>query len=97
MNDISATVEVLAAHTGRGDLAVGTMVGDAGYDSEHNLAAQGPDRLIADGKRRDVDQRAATTPATGDPPEDASRREQMNHRLRTPEGYALYKRRAPLI
>lgn len=97
MNDIAAIVEELSARTGRGDLVVGTMVGDAGYDSEHNLSAKGPDRLIADGKRRHIDERAATDPATGEPPADASRREQMNHRLRTTEGYALYKRRAPLI
>jgi len=97
MNDIAANVEELSARTGRGDLVVGTMVGDAGYDSEHNLSAEGPDRLIADGKRRHIDERAATDPATGEPPADASRREQMNHRLRTTEGYALYKRRAPLI
>lgn len=97
MNDVTATVEQLAVRTGRDDLTVGTLVGDAGYDSEHNLAAEGPDRLIADGKRREIDQRAATDPATGDPPQDARRREQMNHRLRTSEGHALYKRRAPLI
>lgn len=73
------------------------MVGDAGYDSAGNLIAPGPDRLIADGTRRAVDQRATTDPATDDPPADASPREQMNHRLRTPDGHALYKRRAPMI
>lgn len=97
MNDVTATAEHLATSTGRDDLTVGTMVGDAGYDSADNLAADGPDRLIADGKRRAVDQRAATDPATGDPPDDASPRERMNHRLRTPEGHALYKRRAPMV
>jgi Transposase and inactivated derivatives len=97
MNDVTATAQTLADRTGRDDLQVGTMIGDAGYDSDDNLAAEGPDRLIADGKRHTIDQRAATDPATGDPPEHASHREKMNHRLRTPEGRALYKRRAPMV
>jgi transposase len=98
LNDITATAHTLASRTGRDDLRqVGTLLADAGYDSDDNLAADGPDRLIADGKRHTLDQRAATDPATGDPPEDASPREQMNHRLRTPDGNALYKRRAPLV
>jgi hypothetical protein len=98
MNDVTATAHTLTQRTGRDDLRqVGTMIGDAGYDSDTNLTAEGPDRLIADGKRHTIDQRAATDPATGDPPEDASPRQQMNHRLRTPDGHALYKRRAPMV
>ena len=87
----------LKRETARALRQVGTMVGDAGYDCDTNLAAAGPDRLIADGKRHTIDQRAVTDPATGDPPEHASPREKMNHRLRTPEGHALYKRRAPMV
>ena len=94
---MAATAQTLAERTGRDDLKVGTLLADAGYDSEANLTAEGPDRLIADGKRHTLARRAATDPATGDPPEDASPREQMNHRLRTPEGHGLYKRRSPLI
>lgn len=98
MNDVTATAHTLAERTGRDDLQqVGTMVGDAGYDSDANLAADGPDRLIADGKRHTIDHRAATDPATGQAPADASAREAMNHRLRTPEGHTLYKRRAPMV
>lgn len=97
MNELTATALILADRTGRDDLTVGTMVGDAGYDSADNLAAQGPDRLIADGKAHAINQRAAADPATGDPPELASLREKMNHRLRTPEGHTLYKRRGPMI
>lgn len=96
MNDVTTTADTLAARTGRDDLTVGTMIGDAGYDSADNLAADGPDRLIADGTGRAVAKRAATDPATGDPPTEASPREKMNHRLRTAEGHALYKRRAPM-
>ena len=96
-DDVTATADLLARRTGRTDLQVGTMIGDAGYDSDDNLAAEGPDRLIADAKRHQIDQRAASEPATGDPPEDATPREKINHRLRTPEGHALYQRRAPMI
>jgi transposase len=97
LNDLTATAEHLARRTGRTDLTVGTMLGDAGYDSTDNLTADGPDRLIADAKRHTLAQRAAADPATGNPPEHASAREKMNHRLRTPDGHALYKRRAPLV
>jgi transposase len=98
MDDVVAAAQTLAERTGRDELRqVGTMVGDAGYDSDANLAAQGPDRLIGDGKRHTIDHRAVTNPTTGDPPEHASPREKMNHRLRTPEGHALYRRRAPMV
>ncbi|MQA24996.1 MAG: DDE transposase [Micromonosporaceae bacterium] len=97
VNDVVATAAELARRTGRDDLQVGTMIGDAGYDSAANLDADGPDRLIPDAKRRAINQRAATEPAAGDPPEHTTGREQINHRLRTPEGHALYKRRAPMI
>lgn len=98
MNDVTATAQILAERTDRDELRqVGTMVGDAGYDCATNLTAAGPDRLIADSKRHIIDQRAVTDPATGDPPEHASPRAKMNHRMRTPEGHALYKRRAPMV
>ncbi len=96
-DDVTATAAHLAERTGRTDLTVGTMVGDAGYDSDTNLTTDGPDRLIADAKRHVIDRRAVTDPATGDPPDNATPREKMNHRLRTPDGHALYKQRAPMI
>jgi transposase len=71
---------------------IGVLVADAGYHSEANLAGPGPDRLIADGKTRDL---AAREPAEGPPPEGATPVEANARRLRTPEGRALYKRRAP--
>lgn len=97
MTEVGDIVAHLAGHTGRSDLAIGTMLGDAGYDSTDNLAATGPDRLIADGTRHHIDTRAATTPVTGDLPQGASCREQMNHRLATTDGHALYTRRAAMI
>jgi hypothetical protein len=71
---------------------IGILVQDAGYHSEANLTAPGPDRLIADGKTRDL---ARREPAEGPPPAGATAIEANAHRLATPEGRAAYKRRAP--
>ena len=71
---------------------IGVLVADAGYHSEANLAAPGPDRLIADAKTRDL---ARREPAEGPPPEGATAAEANAHRLAAPEGRALCKRRAP--
>jgi transposase len=71
---------------------IGVLVEDAGYHSEANLAAPGPDRLIAAGKTRGP---AAREPAEGPPPAGATAAEANAHRLATPEGRAAYKRRAP--
>ena len=75
---------------------ISVLVEDAGYCSEANLTAQGPvDRLIATGKRASMGKAARDNPAAGPPPEDATPVEAMDHKLRTPEGRAAYKRRAP--
>jgi transposase len=90
----------LAAHVPdrAADLTIGTLIGDAGYDSQDNLDAPGPDRLIANAKHRDLSRRTATDPATkGEPPETATARQKMDHRLGTPDGRSLYKRRAPIV
>jgi transposase len=71
---------------------IGVLVEDAGYHSEANLTAPGPDRLIADGKTSDL---ACRQPAQGPPPDGATAAEANAHRLATPEGRAAYKRRAP--
>jgi transposase len=71
---------------------IGVFVADAGYHSQANLEAPGPDRLFADAKARDL---ARREPAAGPPPEGATAVEANAHRLATPEGRALYKRRAP--
>ena len=80
-----------AAMTG----GIGVIVKDAGYYSEENITAPGPDRLTATGKRRDLDAAARDHPAEGPPPEDATPAQANDWRLRTPEGRAAYKRRAP--
>lgn len=95
---LEAVMAVVVQRTGRQDLIrAGTMLADAGYDSNENLTIDGPDRSIADSKRHRLEARAATDPAAGEPPTETSARERMNHRLRTSEGLALYRRRSHLI
>ena len=77
---------------------IGVMAEDAGYCSEASLTAGGSvDRLIATGNRASMGKAARDNPAAGPPPEDATATEAMDHKLRTPEGRAAYKRRAPDI
>ena len=82
---------------GRDDAEIGTVLADAGYATNDNLDCTGPDRLIALGKSWTQHQAALTDPAVGDPPEDASAREKMAHRLRTPDGALLYRRRGATV
>ena len=76
---------------------VGVLLADAGYATEANLTAPGPDRLIALGSRRNQHRAVAHEPTQGPPPEGATPRQAMRHRLRTPEGVATYKRRAATV
>ena len=92
---VTATTECAARLDAADDL--GTLLFDAGYASNDTLAADGPDRLIALGKTRSVQAAARDHPATGPPPHQATARQQMDHRLRTPEGAALYKRRGATV
>lgn len=85
------------AVTGNADHLIGTVLADAGYNSEANLAAAGPDRLIALGKERDHARACADDLVEGPPPPDATPREANRHRLRTSEGRALYKRRGATV
>lgn len=87
----------LHAHTGRDDQLIGTVLADAGYASDANLAAPGPQRLIALGKNRDQFTAARQTPASGPPSPAATPRQAMDHRLRTPEGVQQYKRRGATV
>lgn len=83
--------------TGQPPQTLGTALADAGFFSEDNLTAPGPDRLIATGKGHQVQHEAATNPASGPPPEDLTPIQAMRHRLRTPEGAQLYKKRAATV
>jgi transposase len=80
---------------GRDDAVVGVLLADAGYASDTNLAAEGPDRLIALGSRRHQYRAAATEPTEDAAP--VTPRQAMRHRLRTPEGVATYKRRGATV
>jgi transposase len=81
------------AGEGGGPLAL--VLADAGYLSEDNLAAPGPDRLIATGKHRDVEKRARAAAGGEDPggggggPLTAA----MTDRLATEEGITAYRQR----
>jgi transposase len=83
--------------TGRDDMAIGMVLADAGYLSDANLTAVGPDRLIALGKGGRQHNDALRRPAQGEPPPDAGPREAMDHRLRTAEGARRYKRRGATV
>ena len=70
--------------------AIGLVLADAGYLSEDNLTAAGPDRLIAAGKHRTLE-KAARDGAAADwdsPPVTA-----MAARLATPDGITAYRQR----
>jgi len=73
---------------------IGTLLFDNGYWTEDNLAASGPDRLIATGKKRDLPRQGQTPKPL---PDDADAGTRMRHRLATPEGAALYKRRGAVV
>lgn len=73
---------------------IGMVLADAGYCTNDNLTAPGPDRLIATGKARAVHTAAIDQPAQGPPPEHLDPIAAMAHRLRTPEGITQYAKRS---
>lgn len=73
---------------------IGTVLADAGYASTANLTADGPDRLIALGKGKELARREL---ADGPPPDTADPKVVMQHRLDTEAGRALYKRRGATV
>jgi transposase len=97
MNAAQAAATTIAEHTRRDDTTIGIVLFDAGYNSDTNLTAPGPDRLIATGKRRAQESAATTNPTTGPPPPNATPRQAMRHRLRTPDGIRTYRRRGAIV
>lgn len=79
------------------NLSIGTVLADAGYFTHDNLTMAGPDRLIAPGRHRELLDDARELPTSGPPPKDSTPKEAMRHRLRTPEGAELYKRRSATV
>jgi len=73
------------------------MLADAGYWSEQNATAAGPDRLIATLKDHKQRRAARDLGHTTGPPPDSTPIEEMEHLLRTPQGAAAYAQRSCLI
>jgi transposase len=87
----------MAAAAGVPEPEIGLVLADAGYLSEENLAAPGPDRLIATGKKRDLEKRArpgGPDPAREGPGGGSPLIAAMAARLATEDGIAAYRRRS---
>jgi len=72
---------------------IGLVLADAGYLSQANLTCAGPDRLIATGKRRDLEKRARHAVGGADGREPGGAIAAMAARLATPDGIAAYRQR----
>lgn len=72
---------------------IGQLLADAGYLSEDNITAPGPDRLIATGKARALEKAARSGQDTGQPPWRNEVIAAMAARLATPQGIAAYRQR----
>jgi transposase len=94
MDKTVTAADLIDTHQPTTDTAIGVVLLDAGYLSNDNLTAPGPDRLIAVGKSHDLASAAKNEPTAGPPPPEATSIEAMAHRLRTPEGHDLYKQRS---
>jgi hypothetical protein len=71
---------------------IGLVLADAGYCSQDNLTCPGPDRLIAAGKRRDLE-KAARGDAGKDADRGAPAVQAMRERLKTGDGIEAYRHR----
>ena len=89
---MTGAAAVMAAAGAQG-AQIGLILADAGYLSEANLTCPGPDRLIATGKRRDLERRARQAKGAAAGPEPGGVTAQMAARLATPEGIAAYRQR----
>jgi len=89
VDDVIANMQAAGAED-----EVGIVVADAGYESEDNLGAPGPDRLIANGKAWKMKKEP---PTSGPLPDTATPTERNDHRLRTEEGRAVYAKRQHMI
>ena len=75
-----------------GQDGIGLALADAGYCSEANLTCPGPDRLIAVGKRRDLEKAARGQEGAGQD-RGGPATQAMRERLKTEEGIAAYRQR----
>jgi transposase len=94
ISDAAAAAAAMAEAGGPGG-EIGLVLADAGYLSGDNLACPGPDRLIATGKRRALEQAARAGDAAGEP---AGQQDPaitaMTARLATEDGITAYRRRS---
>jgi len=92
-SDATAAAAAMAAAAGRQDQEIGLVLADAGYLSEANLTCDGPDRLIATGKHRDLEKAARSPGDSSGDEEQASVIAAMAARLATPAGITAYRQR----
>jgi transposase len=101
MERAAAAAALIAAHRpapaggqdpGSGPAGIGLVLADAGYCSEQNLTCAGPGRLIAVGKRRDLE-KAARDSGAEDPGWGGPAIRDMRARLKTEDGITAYRQR----
>ena len=90
--EAAAAAAMMAAAGGPGAGEIGLALADAGYLSEDNLTCPGPDRLIATGKRRDLEKTAKEGKDAREGP--APPAAAMAAHLATEDGIAAYRRRS---
>jgi hypothetical protein len=96
---IMTAVEEMTARcaqlTGRTDVRVGTITADSGYLSEENVAAPGPDRLIAPGRGRIHDGQWVSKQEN--PRATSQAAAVMLAKMADPANQALYRRRSVTV
>lgn len=99
----AAQAGIDALNTGRHQtdpVKIGIVTADAGYLSEANLSAPGPDRLIATGKRYELEKAAHQRSDQPQPPiesEPSTLAEAMARRLETETAMNTYRRRGVTV
>jgi transposase len=97
---VPMTAQTASTLTAAGiDRSPQTVLADAGYCSESNLAAADhlDSRVLIATGRQHHDERFPQGAVEGLPARDATRREQMAHTLRTTQGHADYARRKAIV
>ena len=90
---------IVAAVVGE-DVALGTVLADAGYWSEANAATETADCALLIATQKDHRQRAAlrdAPPPRGRMPKTLTARQRMDRKLRTKPGRALYRLRGQTV
>ncbi len=93
ISQAAAAAAMMAAAGAPGTGRIGLALADAGYLSHANLTCPGPDRLIATGKRRNLEKAAAAGPGPAVTAGDQAPAAAMAARLATEDGIAAYRRR----